>query len=148
MEPSDRQVLERLVEAQNRLDAKVERLCVAVERLAGKRSISRADRKRLERLLPAIAGLVGPDEFLACDVAEADDVGLQLVAAGLNARQVGRLLLRAVGLPIGGYVVVRLGEHAGAVLWKIEQVADFPGVQNSSVPRDAQRDAGSSDRRI
>lgn len=95
----------------------------------GRRSLSREDRARLARLLPAIAGTLGSELFLTADVCEHDAAALRLVRANLNAKQLGRLLRRAVNTPIDGYLVLHEGTEAGAVLWRVVQVPDFPGHQ-------------------
>ena len=100
-------------------------------------SLSRVDRERLARLLPAIGGTLGSEPFNSSEICEHDAAALRLGRAGLTAKQLGRLLRRAVGTPVGGYLVERLGEEAGAVLWRVVQVPEFLEVENLFVPRGA-----------
>ena len=81
--------------------------------------LTRDDRDRLSRILPAIGGACGSELFIASELLEHDSSALRLVLAGLNARQLGRLLQRAEGQRIGGFVVQRDGREVGAVLWRI-----------------------------
>jgi hypothetical protein len=97
-------------------------------------SLTREDRDRLARILPAVAGAVGSELFNSAELCEHDAAAVRLVCAGVSAKQLGRLLRRAVDTPISGYVVRRQGTEAGAVLWQILQVPDFPGNEKVSVP--------------
>jgi hypothetical protein len=92
-------------------------------------ALSREDRARLARLLPVIGATLGPDLFLTAELFERDSAALRLVLAGLTVKQLGRLLRRAVDTPIDGYLVVREAVEAGAVVWRVVQVPDFPGEQ-------------------
>lgn len=84
--------------------------------------LSRADRARLIRILPAAAGARGSELFLARDLAQSDDAGLSLVCRGLSAKTLGRLLLRAsIAGRVSGYVVTAEGEESGATLWRIRR---------------------------
>jgi hypothetical protein len=47
----------------------------------------------------------------------------------LNVKQLGRLLARAVDIPVSGYMVQRVGSEAGAVLWRVVEVPEFSRVQ-------------------
>jgi hypothetical protein len=96
--------------------------------------LTRRDRDRLALLLPAIGGVFGSELFLTRDVFESEAAALQLVRRGLNAKQVGRLLRRAADTPIDSYMVTRQGTEAGAVLWRLVQVPEFPAMENLSVP--------------
>jgi hypothetical protein len=102
-------------------------------------SLSRADRGRLATLLPAIGGVFGSEEFHSADICEHDAAALRLVCAGLTARQLGRLLRRAAGTPIGGYLVERHGVEAGAVRWRVVHVPEFLGNDKVSVPHATSR---------
>jgi hypothetical protein len=86
------------------------------------RRLSRADRERLERLLPVIAAAVASDGFLVSELLRLESPGLRLVVGASSARSLGRLLRRAEGVPVGGYVVERLGQEGGAVLWRVLKV--------------------------
>ena len=99
-----------LVELRARMDA--------VEHRLSSSTLRREDRAALERILPAIAGALGSDCFLASEaVASAD-----LVFAGMNARRLGRLLRRADGVEVCGYVARASGMEGGAVLWSVLRV--------------------------
>lgn len=101
-------------------------------------SLSRADRAVLARLLPAISrGAFGSELFLTADVFASDNAALRVARRGLNARQLGRLLRRAVGTPIDGLVVERVASEAGAVVWRI---SEFLGNQNLFVPHASSRE--------
>ena len=84
--------------------------------------LSRADRDRLGALLPVVAAVVGPDGFLVRELLQLESPGLALVLAGCSSRSLGRLLRRGEGVPVGGYVVERLGQESGAVLWRVLKV--------------------------
>ena len=68
-----------------------------------RRGLSRADRDRLARLLPAIAGCLGSEPFTVAEAYEYPAV--RVVTAGLTAQACGQLLQRARGIPVAGYVV-------------------------------------------
>jgi hypothetical protein len=51
-----------------------------------------------------------------------DAAALRLVRRGLNAKRVGRLLRRAEGQAVDGYVVQREGFELHAVLWCAAQL--------------------------
>lgn len=94
--------------------------------------LSRSDRARLSRLLPAIAGAYGSERFTARDLFEADAApAVRLVVRGLNPRRVGRLFQRADQQAVDGYLVQRDGVELHAVLWRIQRVPEFP---HSAVP--------------
>jgi hypothetical protein len=112
--------------------AEVRQLRGDLARLQGRSTLSRADRRILSKLLPALAGALGSELFLSCELLEHAAVGL--VCKGMSARQLGRLLRRSTGVPVDGYLVERVDEEAGAVVWRVVAVADFLGGQNSGVP--------------
>ena len=85
------------------------------------RELSRADRDRLSRVLPAIAGALGSEEFVVNELFER--AAVQLVLGTLTSVQVGRLLQRAVGVPIAGYVVERGAFEVGRRLWRVMATA-------------------------
>jgi hypothetical protein len=89
-------------------------------------SLSRVDRVALDRLLPAIAGVLGSEWFLASEAVKHPAPALRLVLQGISAKKLGRLLKRAAGQPIGGYLVTSGGTEAGVILWQVVQVANFP----------------------
>ena len=88
----------------------------------GPSRLSRADRDRLARILPVVAGLMGSAPFLARELLEHPSAGLGLVLAGSSSRSLGRLLRRAEGQPVAGYVVEQVGIEGGAVLWSVSKV--------------------------
>jgi hypothetical protein len=95
-------------------------------------SLSRADLALLGRLLPAIGGALGSEPFLARDLFAS--AAVRLVLSGLNTRQIGRLLRRAEGHTIDGYLIERVTVELGAILWRVVQVPKFPGNEKVSVP--------------
>jgi hypothetical protein len=97
--------------------------------------LSREDRTRLTKLLPAIGGVVGSELFLVHELFESGSAALRVALRGMNAMQVGRLLRRAVGVPIGGLLVEREATEAGVVLWRVVQVSGVQGNENPFVPR-------------
>jgi hypothetical protein len=97
-------------------------------------SLSRTDRVLVGKLLAPIAGVFGSEPFTSAEVVEHKSDALRVVCGGLSARQLGPLLRRATNVPIGGLVVTCLGTEAGAVLWQIFEVPEFPGNKNLSVP--------------
>lgn len=97
-------------------------------------ALSRADRALLARLLPTIGGAFGSELFLTRELFESESAALRLVLRGLNAKQVGRLLRRAEGQTIDGYLIQREGLELRAVLWRVVQVPVFLEAQNLTVP--------------
>jgi hypothetical protein len=81
-------------------------------------SLSRADRALLARLLPAIGGALGSEPFPSRDLPTASP-GLRVVLRGVSAKQIGRLLSRAEGVPIDGYIVERCGIEINVTLWRV-----------------------------
>jgi hypothetical protein len=61
--------------------------------------LRREDRAALEHILPAIAGAVGSECFLAAEVIASEHAALRLVLDGLSGRQLGRLLRRGERYP-------------------------------------------------
>lgn len=97
-------------------------------------TLSRGDRERMAAILPAAAGVLGSEQFNSADICESDEPALRLVSKGLNSRQLGRLLRRAAGRPIDGYMVQREGSAAGVALWRIFEVPGFSGNKKVLVP--------------
>jgi hypothetical protein len=91
----------------------------AVEHRLSPSTQRREDRAALERILPAIAGALGSDLFLAIEAVTSDNPALVLVLGAMDARRLGKLLRRGADLPIDGYIVHAQGMEAGAVLWEV-----------------------------
>jgi hypothetical protein len=81
-------------------------------------TLSRDDRAVLSRLVPAIAGALGSEPFTSRDLPDASP-GLRLVLRGLSPKQIGRLLSRAAGVPIDGWLVERCGTEINVTLWRV-----------------------------
>jgi len=83
-------------------------------------TLNRTDRARLAALFPAIAGVYGSEPFTCRDLVD-DEAGpaLRLVVAGLDARQLGSLFARAVGVVVDGYVLERAGSELHTRLWRV-----------------------------
>jgi hypothetical protein len=81
--------------------------------------LTRQDRDRLANILPVVAARRGSELFVVRELFEAESPAWRLVVGTLNARQVGRLLQRAEGQRIGGFVVQRDGIEVGSVLWRV-----------------------------
>jgi len=79
--------------------------------------VRRADRARLARLLPAIAGALGSEEFFVSDLF--DEPAVCLVLEALRPAQVGQLFERANGVPVDGFVVMWSGRKLQRVLWTV-----------------------------
>lgn len=97
-------------------------LRVAALEARGSSRLARGDVDRLARLLPVVAAVFGPNNFLVRELLRADAPGLRLVLGSCSAKSVGRLLRRAEGVPVNGLVVGRVGSDAGSVLWQILKV--------------------------
>ena len=82
-------------------------------------ALSRADRARLARMLPAIAGVYGPDTFSSRDLAEDTAAAVRLVVRGLSVKQIGKLCARANGIPIHGLMVRKQDKECQVTLWQI-----------------------------
>jgi hypothetical protein len=87
--------------------------------LPARESLSRADLELLGRLLPAIGGALGSEQFTSRDLAAHSAPGLRLVLRGLSVKQIGRLLARADGIAIDGWVVERCGIEINVALWRV-----------------------------
>jgi hypothetical protein len=84
----------------------------AVEAWQSPSSLCRADREALERILPAVAGALGSEYFLAIEAVASENAAIVLVLAGMNARRLGKLLRRGDGVPVAGYAVHARGTEA------------------------------------
>jgi hypothetical protein len=83
-------------------------------------TLSRADHARLVRLLPAIVGARGSDEFTVAELLE-EHRSVRLVLDGLDVQAIGRLLYRATNIPVDGYVVLCRGEELNRRRWSVER---------------------------
>jgi hypothetical protein len=132
-----------LHELRDRLAA-LERRLDALEASAAStcRRLRPTDRDRLARLLPAIIGALGSQPFA---VRELQGPAVALAAAGLSPRSIGRLFLRADGLPVAGFVVLRVGDEGGCALWSVRQVVSegFLPVETTAVPSITRRSIAS-----
>jgi hypothetical protein len=91
----------------------------AVEHRLSSSRLRREDRAALGRILPALAGALGSEYFLAAEAVASHNPALVLVLGGMNARRLGKLLRRGADVPIDGYIVHPQGMEAGAVLWEV-----------------------------
>jgi hypothetical protein len=94
----------------------------AIEHRLSPSTLRRGDRAALERILPAIAGALGSECFLASEAVASEHAALRLVLGGLSGRQLGRLLRRAEGVPVGSYTVHAQGVESGSILWAVLRV--------------------------
>ncbi len=108
------------------LQATIVALARRVETLERQRSrLTRADRRLLLKLLPAIGGALGSAPFMAADIVEHTSPAIRLtLGPGLTSKRLGRLLSRASGQPIGDYVVERVGREGSIVIWRVVSVSD------------------------
>jgi hypothetical protein len=122
-----------------RLAAEVADLRARVEVLeAGRRPtdrLSRADRERLAAILPTIAAELGSEPFVISELA---GPGVALACANLSRRSVGKLFHRGEGVNIAGFVIDRIGNEHGCVLWQVRRV-----VSDAEKPAKTTRDASS-----
>ena len=97
---------------------------VLLEQLLTRRltPLTRADYALLVRLMPVVGAHFASEWFLVRELFASPAPGLRLVLAGLNARQVGRLLRRSEGQPVDGYVVERGASELHTTLWRVMQV--------------------------
>jgi hypothetical protein len=84
-----------------------------------KPSLARTDRTRLERILPAVAGALGSEPFTSRDLAADRSPALRVVLRNLSAKSIGKLLARAEGLEIGGWLIKRCGVEINVTLWRV-----------------------------
>ena len=80
--------------------------------------LSPDDRELLGRLLPAIGGARGSEPFAARDLAE-EHPELAPIIGGLSNKALGRLLARAQGSEINGYLAQHVGVEINVGLWRI-----------------------------
>ena len=99
------------------------------------RSLTRADRAVLARLLPAVAGALGSEPFASRDLCTTP--ATRVVLRDLNVRQIGRLLARAEGIPIDGHVLEPAGVEINVRLWRVLIDTCSPSEGNSRKGGDA-----------
>lgn len=93
-------------------------------------TLSRADLKRLEQLLPAIVAAKGSDFFAASELLEDGTAPLTRACEGLSAKQLGRLLCRAEGRRVGAYLLTYESSEAGINLWRVHRaISEAPVLQ-------------------
>ena len=87
-------------------------------------TLTAEDRRRLARLLPVVAGEFGSDVFTVkqARARACDHAGLRLVLADITSDALGKLLSRACGHAIAGFVVRRVGTEGHAGIWRVEAV--------------------------
>lgn len=94
-------------------------------RLAG--TLSGADRRILEKLLPAISDALGNASWSASGLfehAELLDIQLgaelrQILGAEPSRKAIGKLLARGAGLAIAGLEIERVARTRAGVLWRV-----------------------------
>jgi hypothetical protein len=91
----------------------------AVEARTAPTPLCRKDWDALARILPVLGATFGAEFFLAREAVEHHAPGLRLVLEDMTARRLGRLLRRADGVEVCGYVARASGMEAGAVLWSV-----------------------------
>lgn len=69
------------------------------------------------RLLPALAGALGSEEFAAADALEYR--AIRVVVGDMSAKVLGRFLGRVQGTTVAGWRVQRAGEINKTVLWRV-----------------------------
>jgi hypothetical protein len=92
------------------------RLEAAQTRRSSTSTLTRRDRRLLIVLLPPVAGL-GSEWHTARELLE--EPAVQAVAGDLTARELGRVLRRATGVPIDGLVVEAGDTEMHRMLWRV-----------------------------
>jgi hypothetical protein len=125
---------DRLAAVENRLSA--------LEAARPTDRLSREDRDRLSRVLPAIAGALGSAPFA---IRELQGPAVALACEGLSPRRLGRLFLRGAGQPIGGFVIERVGDEGGCALWSVRKVVSegFSAEETTQAPSITRRSIAS-----
>lgn len=93
-----------------------------------RRRLHQDDPPFLARLLPALSGAWGPDEYFVRDAL--DNPGLEQFTRGWNVLALAKLFARAAGVPIGDYVLVDCGHDAAEGIRKYR----VDGVDGGSTP--------------
>jgi hypothetical protein len=105
-------------------------------------ALSRADRALLAKLLPAIAGARGSEEFTSRDLAADSSPALRLVLRRLSVKQIGRLLARAEGIAIDGWIVQRCGIEINVALWRVVAAVSHRLESGTDLSRSGSIDVG------
>lgn len=126
--------VEELLEAQ--LDLLRQLLQAVTQPARGVSTLSRGDRERVARILPAVAGALGSEPFASRDLA-ADVPALRVVLRGLSVKQIGRLLSRAEGVPIDGWILERCGKEINVALWRVLATVSNRLESGTAIPRSA-----------
>jgi len=63
--------------------------------------------------------VLGSDLFTSRELVEHEAAAVRIVVSRLTARQLGRLLKRAEGANVGGFMVQRQGSEVGSILWRV-----------------------------
>ena len=92
--------------------------------LEGGRALPPLERDALAEILPAIVGVLGSEIFAVRELFGTDVPALRLGLRGRSSRAIGRLLARAAGQDVNGYVAERVSTERHAILWRV-------GVSNS-----------------
>lgn len=84
--------------------------------------LTRADHEFLARLVPAIVAELDPEElFTSRELVAKQAPSLRLLLELQSPRSLGRLLTRAAGTPIAGYVIERIGAEWNVALWRLRR---------------------------
>jgi hypothetical protein len=89
------------------------------ERERQPRYLTRDDRDRLTRLLPALLGCYGSEPFSSRDVVEAESPALVVVRNGLTVKALSKLFVRALDMPIDGHMVQKVGTEFRVMAWRV-----------------------------
>ena len=82
-------------------------------------TLSREDRSTLARLLPAIGGVYGSDQFSSRDLAEDTRPAVRLVVRGWSVKRISKLFARADGISSNGLMVQKQGVKFQVTVWQI-----------------------------
>jgi hypothetical protein len=107
------------------LQAQVAELQTAVAELQGRtsrRPLTTRDINRLRRWLPAIGGAMGSAWWTSRELLSSGAPAVQVALDGVDPRELGLLLRRAAGVPVGGLVIERAGKTHNAVQWRVQEV--------------------------
>jgi hypothetical protein len=86
--------------------------------------LTRADRARLARILPAVGGVFGSELFAVRELLTNPAPALRVALDGENAKALGRLFYRAAGTTCDRYAIRAEGRELNVTLWRVPQVDD------------------------